>query len=176
MALQPYYFNNDLFKAKQIYSAKADVGMIKHNFNKHLTKHWNFKTPQTTYQSCRKIYSIFINLIGNLREYKNKMKTHSYSKTIVSEFIKLDLCRKFLQMGYSRSMRYYYHKNGRKLRQVGNKWQVLPYDYDEEKRESAVIFKEYLKKVNKNKIYRLAKSYYLSLPDDSNRVSTTIFK
>jgi hypothetical protein len=52
----------------------------------------------------------------------------------------MDMARKFLQMGYTRSRRYANHKSGRKYAADGKT--VLPRDEDPVKAESARIFYE----------------------------------
>jgi hypothetical protein len=54
------------------------------------------------------------------------------------DFVGMDMARKFLQMGYTRSRRYANHKSGRKYAQ-GSKT-VLPREEDPIKAESAKIF------------------------------------
>ncbi len=57
---------------------------------------WKFKTPDIAKKSSSKIYSLYLG-------YK---KNH--------DFVGMDMARKFLQMGYTRSRRYANHKSGKK--------------------------------------------------------------
>jgi Domain of unknown function (DUF4385) len=82
--------------------------------------HWKFKTPEIAQQSAKKIYALFL-------EYK-----------VQGDFVGMDMARKFLQMGYTRSRRYANHKSGRKYSK-GSKL-VLPRQEDPVKAESAKIF------------------------------------
>lgn len=84
--------------------------------------HWKFKTPQLARQSADTIYALFL-------EYKQQ-----------GDFVGMDMARKFLQMGYTRSRRYANHKSGRKYAK-GTKT-VLPPAEDPIKAESAQIFYE----------------------------------
>jgi len=59
-------------------------------------KHWRFKNVDIAKKSSWKIYSIF-------EEYLN-----------AGDFIGADMCRKFLEMGFTRARRYANHKTGRK--------------------------------------------------------------
>jgi len=68
--------------------------------------HLRFKTPQVAYSSANKIYEMFLG-------YKAK-----------EDFVGMDIARKFLQMGYTRSRRYANHKSGRKYAE-GSK-EILP--------------------------------------------------
>ena len=61
-----------------------------------ICKHWRFKTPDTARRSADKIYRMF-------ESYKNK-----------GDFIGMDMCRKFLEMGFTRARRYANHKDGKK--------------------------------------------------------------
>ncbi len=84
--------------------------------------HWRFKTPEEARKSADAIYAMFL-------DYKAK-----------GEFVGMDMARKFLQMGYTRSRRYANHKGGRKYAADGTT--VLPYQNDPAKAESAAIFQE----------------------------------
>lgn len=61
----------------------------------------------------------------------------------------MDMARKFLQMGYTRSRRYANHASGKKYE--GRK--ILPLNPDEEKAKSARIFYEYWKKAEEDLTY-----------------------
>src|ERR1043165_8856212 len=60
--------------------------------------HWKFKTPELARKSANKIYKLFL-------DYKRQ-----------EDFVGMDMARKFLQMGYTRSRRYANHKSGRKYK------------------------------------------------------------
>lgn len=81
---------------------------------------WRFKTPAIARESADKIYKLFL-------DYKQQ-----------NDFVGMDMARKFLQMGYTRSRRYANHKSGRKYQQ-GTKT-ILPSEEDLVKAESAKIF------------------------------------
>ncbi len=91
-------------------------------YKSEILPHWTFKTPELAQQSAAKIYSLFLT-------YKAQ-----------DDFVGMDMARKFLQMGYTRSRRYANHKSGRKYAQ-GTKT-VLPRDEDPSKAQSATIFYE----------------------------------
>ena len=61
-----------------------------------ICKHWRFKTSNAARKSADKIYKMFEN-------YKRK-----------GDFIGMDMCRKFLEMGFTRARRYANHKDGKK--------------------------------------------------------------
>ncbi len=119
--------------------------------------HWKFKTAQDAKKSGKTIYALFL-------KYLEK-----------GDFVGADMARKFLQMGYTRSRRYYWHASGKKfgqnpqrVRKKGEKKssltagpeekrerikQLLPDDLDPEKNLSAQIFKKYWQKAAKDPSY-----------------------
>lgn len=94
--------------------------------------YWRFKTPEIARESSEKIYQLFL-------EYKEK-----------GDFIGMDMARKFLQMGYTRSRRYSNHRTGKKYdgpvpddkkgQSGAHGREQLPRDEDPVKAESARIF------------------------------------
>lgn len=84
--------------------------------------HWRFATPDDARESSRAIFELY-------QGYKAE-----------ADFVGMDMARKFLQMGYTRSRRYANHKGGRKYAADGTT--VLPYQNDPAKAESAAIFQE----------------------------------
>ena len=102
-----------------------------------ICKHWRFKTPDTARRSAEKIYKMF-------DSYKRK-----------GDFIGMDMCRKFLEMGFTRSRRYANHKDGKKYDENGN---VKPQEPDalvSEKAHSAKIFKQYRDFVANDPVYKM---------------------
>lgn len=96
---------------------------------------WRFKTPDIARQSSEKIYELFLNYLEQ------------------DDFVGADMARKFIQMGYTRSRRYANHKSGKKYKENPQKEttkeaeiiarkDILPYEVDPIKAESAAIFKE----------------------------------
>ena len=65
----------------------------------------------------------------------------------------MDMCRKFLEMGFTRARRYANHKDGKKY---GKDGKILPQEKDwatNEKAMAAKIHKEYRDKVTKDAKY-----------------------
>jgi Domain of unknown function (DUF4385) len=83
---------------------------------------WRFKTPEIAAQSAQKIYALFL-------DYKEK-----------KDFVGMDMARKLLQMGYTRSRRYANHKSGRKYAKDSKV--VLVREEDPLKAASARVFYE----------------------------------
>ena len=88
-----------------------------------ICKHWRFKTPNTARKSADKIYRMF-------EGYKRK-----------GDFIGMDMCRKFLEMGFTRARRYANHKDGNKYNSDGTVKPQEPDALTSEKALSAKIFK-----------------------------------
>ena len=102
-------------------------------YKSELLPHWRFKTNKIAKKSSTKIYQIFL-------QYKLK-----------KDFVGMDVARKYLQMGFTRSRRYANHKTGRKYNKKTGK--ILPIDFDEEKALSAETFREKYLLVNSDEIY-----------------------
>ncbi|MBX0359741.1 DUF4385 domain-containing protein [Halobacillus sp. Nhm2S1] len=90
-------------------------------YKSEILAHWRFKTPEIARESSDKIYQMFL-------DYKE-----------ADDFVGMDMARKFLQMGYTRSRRYANYKGGKKY---DNNGEVNERDIDDEKAESAKIFEE----------------------------------
>jgi len=90
-------------------------------YKSEILPHWRFKTPEIARESADKIFAMFLDY-----------KAHN-------DFVGMDMARKFLQMGYTRSRRYANHRSGRKYDEAG---EVLPREEDPIKAESAKIFYE----------------------------------
>ncbi|MEH7312311.1 DUF4385 domain-containing protein [Priestia megaterium] len=101
-------------------------------YKSEILPHWRFRTPEIAEESADAIYQLFLT-------YKEK-----------SDFVGMDMARKFLQMGYTRSRRYANYKGGKKYSKDGecNERQI-----DEQKAESAAIFMKKWKEVRENKEY-----------------------
>ena len=88
-----------------------------------ICKYWKFKTPYIAQQSAQKIFDLYLG-------YRVK-----------KDFVGMDMCRKFLEMGFTRARRYANHKDGKKYDESGN---VRPQEKDwatSDKARSAKIFK-----------------------------------
>ncbi|MBE9207972.1 DUF4385 domain-containing protein [Nostoc sp. LEGE 06077] len=96
-------------------------------YKSEILPYWRFKTPEIARESSEKIYQLFL---GYLEQ---------------EDFVGADMARKFIQMGYTRSRRYANHKSGRKYKQTSKEGssekEILPFDVDPIKAESAAIFK-----------------------------------
>ncbi|WP_414839364.1 DUF4385 domain-containing protein [Carnobacterium sp. TMP28] len=101
-------------------------------YKSEILPYWRFKTPEIAKISSDKIYDKYLN-------YKES-----------DDFIGMDMARKFLQMGYTRSRRYANHKSGKKYNENG---ELKDREIDLEKAKSASIFEEKWKLVREDQDY-----------------------
>ena len=97
--------------------------------------HWRFKTPEIAVNSANKILSMYLKYM------------------VDGDFIGMDMCRKFLEMGFTRSRRYANHHSGKKYDDEGN---IRPQELDHatcDFAKSAQIFKKVRDLVAKNATY-----------------------
>ena len=127
--------NIDFRQHPELYRVgKGEQGvLLVEPYKSEILPHWRFKTPEVARKSANKIYKMFL-------AYK-----------AAEDFVGMDMARKFLQMGYTRSRRYANHKSGRKY-QPGTR-EVLEREEDAVKAESAKIFYEKWKKAREDKTY-----------------------
>ena len=100
-----------------------------------ICKHWRFRTPSVAQKSSDTIYGLYL-------AYREKR-----------DFVGMDMCRKFLEMGFTRARRYANHKNGRKYGVDGF---VLPQESDaltSGKAMSANIFRQMRNEVTFDRVY-----------------------
>ena len=100
-----------------------------------ICKHWRFKTLKEAIVSSQKIFDMYL-------DYR-----------IQKDFVGMDMCRKFLEMGFTRARRYANHKDGKKY---GKDGKILPQEKDwatSEKAKSAKRFKEFRDLVTKDEFY-----------------------
>ena len=90
--------NLDLRRQPELYrSGKGEQGvLLVEPYKSEILPYWKFKTPDIARKSSKEIYKLF-------QQYKKE-----------KDFVGMDMARKFLQMGYTRSRRYANHKSGKK--------------------------------------------------------------
>lgn len=121
--------NLDFRQHPELYRVgKGEQGvLLVEPYKSEILPYWRFKTPDIARESSEKIYELFLNYLEK------------------DDFVGADMARKFIQMGYTRSRRYANHKSGRKYKQnsetSGGKKEILPYEVDSVKAQSAAIFK-----------------------------------
>ena len=100
-----------------------------------ICRHWRFKTLKEARISSQKIFDMYL-------DYR-----------IQKDFVGMDMCRKFLEMGFTRARRYANHKDGKKY---GKDGKILPQEKDwatSEKAKSARRFKEFRDLVTQDEFY-----------------------
>ena len=107
-----------------------------------ICKYWRFKTVQEAKKSAEKIYTMYA-------DFRAK-----------NDFVGMDMCRKFLEMGFTRARRYANHRDGKKYDKNGK---VKPQEPDAMTchfAESATIFREFRNRVAKDDKYiRMRKNW-----------------
>jgi len=114
-------------------------------YKSEILPNWRFRTPDIARLSAEKIYELY-------EGYKAQQ-----------DFVGMDMARKFLQMGWTRSLRYFNHKSGqkyvgavptnRKGQSGAHGREVAPFDRDYSKLESAKAFKAKLNTVKTDPVY-----------------------
>ena len=100
-----------------------------------ICKHWRFKTLKEAKVSSQKIFDMYL-------DYR-----------IQKDFVGMDMCRKFLEMGFTRARRYANHKDGKKY---GKDGKILPQEKDwatSEKAKAATRFKQFIDLVTQDEFY-----------------------
>jgi hypothetical protein len=108
-------------------------------YKSEILPHWRFRTPQIALESAEAIWNLFV-------AYRDS-----------NDFVGMDMARKFLQMGFTRSRRYANHRAGRKYDlETGQPLLQDAGSETSEKAESARIFKAYLDRANADLGYKKA--------------------
>ena len=113
-----------------------------------ICKHWKFKTPVIAEESASKIYQMY-------EAYKEE-----------KDFVGMDMCRKFLEMGFTRARRYANHRDGKKYDENGS---IKPQEPDAltcDKAISARIFKEWRDRVTTDDVYQTMRKEWRSNEKD----------
>jgi len=100
-----------------------------------ICRHWRFKTLKEAKVSSQKIFDMYL-------DYR-----------IQKDFVGMDMCRKFLEMGFTRARRYANDNDGKKN---GKDGKILPQEKDwatSEKAKSAKRFKEFRDLVTNDEFY-----------------------
>ena len=107
---------------------KSDIG-----------QYWRFKTEAIALESSKRIYEMFQNYLKE------------------NDFVGVDMARKYLQMGYTRSRRYANYKGGLKYDKQDDYAQLDRGTGDPEKAKSATVFYKIWKEAEANPIYAAMK-------------------
>tara|TARA_Y100000816_G_scaffold109951_1_gene76816 strand:- start:437 stop:919 length:483 start_codon:yes stop_codon:yes gene_type:complete len=130
-----YFTDKETRKLYRIGRGEQGVLLVRPYTDK-ICKYWRFKTPEIAKTSAKKIYTMYA-------DYRAK-----------NDFVGMDMCRKFLEMGFTRARRYANHRDGNKY---DSKGKVKPQEPDAMTchfAESATIFREYRNRVAKDSKYK----------------------
>jgi hypothetical protein len=102
---------------------------------------WTIKSLDEAEQAAERIYEQF-------EQYRRN-----------DEFPGMDMSRKYLQMGWTRSLRYAKYPGGRKYDDDGTEREPQEW-YDEEKYEISQVYREYLDQVRNDEEYQRRKEQW----------------
>ena len=131
-------YKNILFKPndKRYRIGRGEQGvLLVRPYTDVICRHWRFKTLKEARVSSQKIFDMYL-------DYR-----------IQKDFVGMDMCRKFLEMGFTRARRYANHKDGKKY---GKDGKILPQEKDwatSEKAKSARRFKDFRDLVTQDEFY-----------------------
>jgi hypothetical protein len=123
-------------------------------YKSEILPHWRFKTVPIAEESASAIYKMFL-------DYRQ-----------ASDFVGMDMARKFLQMGYTRARRYANHASGKKYeanpqkestkeKEAAARKRIRPQEKDwgtSEKAEAARIFYGYYIQAREDETYKRLKA------------------
>jgi hypothetical protein len=110
--------------------------LIAEPYKSEILPHWRFATPEKAEASAEKIYAMFL-------AYKEE-----------GDFVGMDMARKFLQMGFTRSRRYANHASGKKYDDAGEERAQDEGSEESPKAESARIFHRLYREAAEDPDYR----------------------
>ena len=102
------FTDKDVRKLYRIGRGEQGVLLVR-PYTDDICKYWKFKTEPIAKKSAHKIYEMYA-------DYRAK-----------NDFVGMDMCRKFLEMGFTRARRYANHKDGKKY---GKDGKILPQEPD----------------------------------------------
>jgi len=106
-----------------------------------LLPHWGFKDEETAEDAVTALRKKY----ANYREQK--------------DFVGMDVARKFLQMGFTRAMRYAKYPGGKKYDGDGTKRSPQQWA-DPEKRAAAIVFRDAWQEVTDDPVYQHLKEHH----------------
>ena len=138
-------YKNILFKPndKRYRIGRGEQGvLLVRPYTNDICKHWRFKTLDEAKESASTIFNLYL-------KYRKQ-----------KDFVGMDMCRKFLEMGFTRARRYANHKDGKKYNSDGT---IKPQEKDwatSDKAKSATIFKRYRDIVAKDSKYKAMRKHW----------------
>ena len=147
-------YKNILFKPndKRYRIGRGEQGvLLVRPYTNDICKHWRFKTLDEAQKSASTIFNLYL-------KYRKQ-----------KDFVGMDMCRKFLEMGFTRARRYANHRDGKKYDKFGN---VKPQEKDAltcDKAISATIFKKMRDKVTKDETYQTMRKQWRELEKEYDK-------
>ena len=147
-------YKNILFKPndKRYRIGRGEQGvLLVRPYTNDICKHWRFKTLDEAKESASTIFNLYL-------KYRKQ-----------KDFVGMDMCRKFLEMGFTRARRYANHRDGKKYDKFGN---VKPQEKDAltcDKAISATIFKKMRDKVTKDETYQTMRKQWRELEKEYDK-------
>jgi hypothetical protein len=118
---------------------RGEEGVFKvEPYKSELLDRWGYADRETADEAGAAIYTKY-------REYRDE-----------GDFPGMDMARKYLQMGYTRAMRYARYPGGQKYENEEERDPEKWVDHD--KREAALIYETWWEKVENDEVYQQAKS------------------
>ena len=148
-------YKNTLFEPndKRYRIGRGEQGvLLVRPYTDDICKYWKFRTPRIAEESAKIIYKMYL-------DYKDE-----------SDFVGMDMCRKFLEMGFTRARRYANHKDGKKYNPDGS---IKPQESDAltcAKALSATIFKKMRDKVTKDETYQTMRKQWRELEKEYDKL------
>lgn len=126
-----YRLHPELYKV-----GKGEQGvLICEPYKGEIGQYWRFKTRDIAVESSAKIYAMF-------RDYLQ-----------ADDFVGADMCRKYLQMGFTRARRYFNYKGGKKYDKENDYHLLEKGTGDAEKAAAAQVFYDKWKAAENDKQY-----------------------
>ncbi|KAL8762053.1 MAG: hypothetical protein Q9184_001900 [Pyrenodesmia sp. 2 TL-2023] len=125
-----------------------------------LLPHWKFRTVAIAKQSSQTLWSKFLD----------------YDKE--DDFVGMDMCRKFIQMGMTRAKRYANHKGGRKYDKESRKEleKSTGHKGKEEKEEASRVFREVWERCKAHEGYKDKKEVFMKEQKEWERERKRVVK
>lgn len=122
---------------------RGEFGVLKYEpYKSEILPHWEYKDEAAAQRGGEAIFQLF-------EEYLE-----------AGDFPGADMARKFLQMGFTRAMRYAKYPGGKKYKDDGTERDAQQWA-DPDKRAAAVVYKEYWDRARENPQYQRMKDNHM---------------
>jgi hypothetical protein len=137
-------YDVDFREHPELYRTSSDEkGVFKvEPYKSELLPHWSFADPESAEASIEAI------------------RTRYDTYRDAEDFVGMDLARKYLQMGFTRAMRYAKYPGGKKYDGDGTKRDPQEWA-DPKKREAAILFRNAWQEVREDPVYQRLKDHHV---------------